>query len=290
MEQTFMGPIQSALAGFPGQRLYALVDLATCGDALARISGSRRPPDARCLLQSSVAAGAEQAAPWLVDLGLGPSAAGSPRHRRSLEVAEAAPAVIWMASALSLDQLADRLTRRLNVVLSDEQSMVLRWYDPRIFPEVYAVLREEQRAVFGAIGSRCGWLERGAELRCIDLSGAPEHDPLHDHLQLGREQEDRLIWVSEREQFLVELAAHMPDAFHALAPLQRAAWVEGWMRRAHDSRLQTHSAQLLLMCLALTHGDAVLQQPPWKETWPHVVEGQLSLLDVMASCAPLQSP
>ena len=38
-------------------------------------------------------------------------------------------------------------------------------------------------------------------------------------------QEDRLIWASEREQFIAELSQHMPDAFHMRPPRQRAAWV-----------------------------------------------------------------
>lgn len=284
MDHAPLGRMQAALSGLHEQQLYAVVDLAACPDARMRITGSARPAQAQCLLPASAGAGAQDAAPWLIGLGSAPAAAGSSRLRKCFAVAESAPAVVWVTSPLALDDLAARLTQRFNVVLSGEQAMVLRWHDPRILPELDAALSPEQRAAFFAVGTQAWWLERGVELRCIDLAGALHQDPLDGALRLTPPQEDRLMWVSEREQFLVELAARRQDALHAHAPLQRARWVEQWMQLAQRNGLQSHADQLVLMCLALTHGDDVLQQPRWHDVWPLVAQGQISLLDAVARC------
>lgn len=76
----------------------------------------------------------------------------------------------------------------------------------------------------------------------------------------------------------------MSDAFHVRPPRQRAAWVEQWMRQSLQSGLAAHADRLLLMCLALTHGDDFLQRSPWRDVWPQVTSGRLSLHDALAHC------
>lgn len=275
--------LAAAVATTPQERLYVVADLAMRPDALQTITGARRPASARCLMSPAAGAGVDDVAPWLVELGWTDELPHSRLHA-SVSIAVDVPALSWIVSPLSAVELAARLVRRLDVELQGGQTMLLRWYDPRILPELHAVLHDEQRSAFEAVGSRWCWVERGSDLRVLELYGAPPQDPMAATLQLDQTQEDRLIWVSEREQFIAELSQHMPDAFHVRPPRQRAAWVEQWMRQSLQSGLAAHADQLLLMCLALTHGDEFPQRSPWRDAWPQVTSGRLSLREALARC------
>lgn len=69
---------------------------------------------------------------------------------RAAELAEHKPCITWMSSDLTADELARYLARFHLVGVSDNQKMLLRWYDTRILPVWVSCLTPEQRSIFAA--------------------------------------------------------------------------------------------------------------------------------------------
>lgn len=124
-------------------RLFALVD----GLLYSDLSGSepRRTRDAAiALLDATPDASLADAGPWLFDF-----AAVDGDCRRVLgQLAQGEYGVSWIISAYQPHQLAGELRERLDGVLPDGRSVMLRYYDARVMRHFAPALSPTERTTF----------------------------------------------------------------------------------------------------------------------------------------------
>jgi Domain of unknown function (DUF4123) len=83
------------------------------------------------------------AGPWLCDLTRCPE-----KVERIASLERAAPAVSWLIAPLDLGGLSQLLQLKLDAVLPGGKRALVRFYDPRVLGNLFAVMDEVQKATF----------------------------------------------------------------------------------------------------------------------------------------------
>lgn len=130
----------------PELRLYALVDglqyrQHTGYDVQPQVEP--HGPINRALFDGTEDAALAHAGPWLFDVSQRPDLIGT---FAALETA--LPSVSWLICALDLQGLAQLLQLKLHARLDQGQTALLRFYDPRVLGNLFAVMTEQQKAEF----------------------------------------------------------------------------------------------------------------------------------------------
>ncbi|WP_374979336.1 DUF4123 domain-containing protein [Pseudomonas solani] len=112
--------------------------------------------------------------------------------------------LLLLVSPLSFDALSLRL-QALSQVHWGGQPGLLRFYDPRIFPELLAgIFNPEQCKPFQQAASYWSWLDRDGHPRWLagDFATDPEHQSTPDDLVLTDAQYDRIGSLSDAHALL----------------------------------------------------------------------------------------
>jgi hypothetical protein len=223
MAETLQDQIIQAAEGLS---LFVTVDLAAAPEAIGQLGVPAE--DGFNLMGESQVEDIAAVGVWLLPLD---GRDRDLRIARSLAIAEARPAVVWLASTLSTSSLAEGLRRRMDVQLADREELLLRYFDPRVLPEWVDCLGPTQRASFLAPALRWMWLDRAGELTMVSGHPTPDREPLDRPLQLDVRQEERLIDVSEANRALTLMLDDAPETLEALPvklhyPLARRCGME----------------------------------------------------------------
>jgi hypothetical protein len=189
------------------------------------------------------------------------------------------PEVFLIASELTLEALAARLDKRLDVDASGN-GMFLRWWDARTFVALPAALAPSTRQTLFGFGTRALVPDRQGSQVEIELSGAAGADPLERSLELSQRELDELTeqsspdvllgMVRHRQPHLIERVPHVQR--HSLARQQRAECVRRGLHAERD--------QALALMLAMEQGAHWWDAPQWASC---VQEAQRSsLIDACA--------
>lgn len=260
-----------------GKSLYAVIDLAASTDARHWLSRLAQAADARSLFERQPEAAATQQAPWLLRLAPDDTRIGL---SRTVDEALVAWNVSWVESALAPDALAMRLSRRLTARLPDGEAL-FRYHDPRLFPGWWGVLSDEERAGFGAFGTRWWMLAADGSLQAASLAGEVVDDPFQPPWRIDPAQQQALARASEHQQLVSLLGKRRPEVFLDMRRGEQWHFV-----RMHDAGAQahhvTHLADRLRYCeLALEHGDDFAEQPRWQPVWATMARGNQRLASAL---------
>lgn len=184
--------------------------------------------------------------------------------------------IVLVASPLSLQQLANRLTVRLDGVLPENMEIRLRFFDPRVFEQLMLVLSLEQKQAFLSAAQRWWFVDRRGHLQEVAAEFF-EADTFTAPLVLSALQEDALIDASEPDQVAQLLQSGAPDDYQTLPPPERHDFI---LRHADAARRigieATH--ELALYCvLAMLHGEQFASHEKWQASLQEVQEKKLSL-------------
>jgi hypothetical protein len=260
-----------------GHFLYALIDLAAATDARHWLAKLMRAKAACSLFEWQPEAAAMELAPWL--LRMDPDDARiSLRH--TVDESLMAWNVSWVETTLGLDELAMRLSQRLTARVAEGEAL-FRYYDPRLLPDWWCVLSDDQQASFGAFGTRWWVLDADGSLQGFDLTGVPVNDPCQRPWQPTPEEQRALTVASEHQQLVSFLGKRHPDTF-----LDKDRGEQWRFVRRHDlqarARHLTHLADRLRYCeLALEYGDDFAGQPRWQPAWAAMMSGDQRLAEVL---------
>lgn len=194
----------------------------------------------------------------------------------AMGVAFGAPCLSWMSSSLSSVELADHLRKFHTVALSDQQTMLLRWYDTRILPVWMACLTLDQATQFTAgmrsleyvnrFGATC--ILHNAEPVC-GLPALPAFgQPL---VRLTDQQYGMLVDAGETDQLVNHLRRVITDETNALPARKLFEFVGKYQQRAATAGIDDLDRQTQYLLLALfTSGQGVehnacielLKKPP----------------------------
>ena len=192
-----------------------------------------------------------------------------------------ASALLFVASSLEIDQLANRLAQRLDARISEEAEVLLRFYDPRIFEQLLKALSPSQKQEFLScantwwfVGRTGGLHEVSAEFQMADSFSPP--------LRLSANQEFALLDASENDQVIEQLKTALPDLYSALPPSERYEFVTRHVTAAQHLKISATHELALYCAVALTTGDDFASIPLWDEILCKVSAGEVSFADAVA--------
>lgn len=207
----------------PDLTTYALLDCAAYDDAYEELTRGFPLVRWQSLFAGTPEADLVSAAPLLIELG----ADETGRHLRAmlLKFERMAPGVSWLESRYSLPVLAGMLTQRLPCQINDGESVLLRFFDPRILLGLPSALHADQKAWFFAPVQRWTAWEARRELY-LGIDPAPVTGSAHLRyavmpLALDQRQRERLMYY-DKENLYDSIIAHWeatcPDAIEHFKP------------------------------------------------------------------------
>jgi hypothetical protein len=263
-------------AGSHGRHLYMLADFAGLPDPQAALG--TWVDQGLCLIDRNADVSVRNVSPILIELV--PTLHGESRLQRSVRAAEHYPVISWIESRLPAASLAMALQARLDAVLPDGDEVLLAFYDPRILPNLLAVLDELVRTAFCSIVSRWWYPDRSGQLVCLMGDGG-HTDRLVAPLGLNAAQQNALIQAAEPDAVWHLLREQNSDALDHIAPAHRYAWLVGQVDRARGYRVEDIPALASYCLLALEHGDAFDEQEPWRAWLADVQTGRTGFVDLL---------
>ncbi|MES2117681.1 MAG: DUF4123 domain-containing protein [Pseudomonadota bacterium] len=271
---------QALPASTPGCYLYGLADHAGMPGLAKRLVRDRA--DWVSLFEGSTEEGALSVAPLLFQIEV---IEGRVTQDLLLdwvcEHGTYTSSLLFLASPLSTRDLAQRLARRLNAVLSEDMDVMLRFFDPRIFASLLDVLSAEQQQAFLSVGN-CWWfVNRHGHLQQVKAQFSDE-DGYNHPIRLTAEQEHALVEISEPDQVAELLEAGAPDEYGALPWPDRHDFIVRHMAAAKSIGIDATHELAQYCLLALLHGEGFLEQRKWHAVLQDVQTGKLNLGQAVA--------
>lgn len=269
---------RTAHDAYPESRVYCLADHGGMPGLLRELE--RAHLAWHSLFDGSREEGALRVAPLLFSLDDAVGAGRIDLLRWVAEHGTYTSSLLLLATPLDMRELGARLARRLDATLPDAIDIMLRFFDPRVFEALIAVLDPVQKQAFlGA--AACWWL--------VDRSGAVRAEParfmaadaFEAPLRLDARQEGALVLASEPDQVAARLAELAPELFRQLPHPQRHAFV---LAQAGASRAlgMTSLHDLALYCTAaLLDGPAFAETPKWRDAIEGVRSGRICFRDAI---------
>jgi hypothetical protein len=189
--------------------------------------------------------------------------------------------LMFLSSPLSMNELATRLTARLEAKISGDIEVLLPFFDPRVFAQLVHTLSEEQRDEFLCPASCWWYVDRGGDLRTVptQFSTTDTASPL----VLSPRQEFELLDASEPDQIEEQVRSLFADEFGRLPIPQRHAFIAEHSAAGRAYRI-TSIRELALFCgLALVYGAHFASTPEWSKSLALISQSKQTLRELVAN-------
>jgi Domain of unknown function (DUF4123) len=261
-----------------GHQCYALIDMANVHSDMRQTLATIKSRQSFNILGDE-RPDAQEASAWLMPLSR--DLHGQRDFAATLAWADNSACATWLHSALPPGTLADALNERTKAVLPDNYPVLLRCYDPRVLPELHAVLSNDQARRYWALSGQWGYLDRSRNFRSIELMPASESAAFEAPLALTQVQADQLLAAAEVDTVMPELVRESPDAFLALPVAERAAFTRRTLRLADQFELTALADRVMFCVLTLELGAGFEASEPWAPLMHKVKHHQLTLLQAI---------
>lgn len=278
-----MDALQSLVSLVDGRDVHISVDLASAPDGLRRITGGNVGDaglGARCLFEDARTTDAHAVSPWLLKV---PNAKRTTWLSRSVSVAVDCPAVLWLIGGPPTQELFDRMTRRLDVTLSDGTDMLLRYFDPRILHELHCHLDAKAHASFFGVCDQWCYLNRDAELCEISAQPVPPVDSLSSPLVLSTDTEQALLVATEAGQVLVETLKRWPADLQRMRRQDQFELAKACCTEAQAMGLDNLADEVLLLMYLAGHPEGYLRSQDWAAVKRKLLAKQVTLPSLLES-------
>jgi hypothetical protein len=202
-----------------------------------------------------------------------------------VEIAQHAPAVVWLASALPLQDLAGTLREKLRAEMADRQLIMLRYGDPRVLPELIRVFDDVQRVHLGRGVKTWWWLDRANAIQRwqprdsgLDL---PQPGFARAAITLSDTQVGELLDASFADRVLDLLGSHHPTLVRRFDQAARYALVTELIKRARVAGLSSEFDCANFTAVAMSLGHDFAERGDWKGIMACVKAGELSFGDAI---------
>ena len=190
------------------------------------------------------------------------------------QLAYSAPCLSWFETDATLSAIADHLRHFHVVGLSDEQAMLMRWYDTRIMPVWFTCLTERQIEVFTAHSQNWHYVDRFGGVAALtvashDVGFAPAPHFGQPLFSLTDEQYGLLVDAAELDVLLAHLRRVIPDETGLVENRQLTLFVARHQQAAIAAGVNDLDRQTQYVLLALyTSGEGLLH-PAFKAFIAH---------------------
>jgi len=177
-----------------------------------------------------------------------------------------APCLSWMESPWPLPELARHLRQFHAVGLSDEQQMMLRWYDTRILPVWLACLEPLQREQFVAGLLSLQYINRFGDVAVlldVDTAGAAPDVALMGSplIHLDDAQYGMLVDAGDADTLISHLRRVITDETNDTPPRLLYEFVARYQQRALAAGIDDLDRQTQYLLLALYTSGAGIEHP-----------------------------
>lgn len=196
--------------------------------------------------------------------------------------------LMFLASPLSLRELARRLTERLEGIISENMEVLLRFYDPRIFEQLLLVLSDEQRSDFLCAASCWWYVDRRGDPQAVH-SEFSNTERFTSPLILTASQETELVDRSEPDQVDEQLRLSLPNEYALLALPLRHKFITDQMAAGRHFGISSTRELSLYCSLALFYGSNFAERSNWSSTLIEIQAGKRNLTETVAGLTELPS-
>lgn len=184
--------------------------------------------------------------------------------------------LLLLASPLRREELARRLTARLDAKLPDNVNVMLRYFDTRIFAELMSVLDDSQKTEFLSPANQWWYVDRRGTLQTLAATFAPQ-ETFAAPLRLNSIQQNSLIDASEPDQIAELLQDAAPNEYDELPYQDRFDFIKRHAQTADGFGIKTTHEKSFYCALALMCGEDFASQPSWRNGLTEVRAGTLTL-------------
>lgn len=168
----------------------------------------------------------------------------------------------FIATPLSMDELAVRLGRRIRVDAAG-LPMILRLWDPRVLRVLQQSLVPDTLPTLLAFGRQALVPDRAGGHETVTLS-CPAEDPLAaGQLQLKQQELDALQHAAYPDALLGALREQAEGLIDTVPDEKRHGLARGQWRACEDRRINGVQDHVLALSLAIEHGEDWWTQPRW---------------------------
>lgn len=192
----------------------------------------------------------------------------------AIDLAYRAPCLCWMASQLSLDELAAHLRKFHVVALSDGQAMMLRWYDTRVLPVWFACMTPSQAAQFTTGLLNIHYINRAGVASTIPYPPLENATPDCTQIQapllrLTDQQFGMLLDASEIDMLVSHLRRVITDETNKISTWDLFKFVAQYQQCAVGSGLDDLDRQTQYILLAFYTSGRAMEHPKFVDFMRH---------------------
>jgi hypothetical protein len=182
------------------------------------------------------------------------------------------PCLSWFASAAPIGELAAHLRRFHLVDLSENQKLLMRWYDTRNLAAWVQCLTDTQRALFFSGTANWSFADRFGRVQTLSspsqLSAIPAEVPtpyLKEPIQLDDAQLDTLMAAAEPQLIIDRLQDVIPDEVRALPYAVLFDFVRNAASLARRARLKDLNRQVPIALIGLYTSGQAYARPEFQD-------------------------
>ena len=279
-DQQLLAEIDAAIDG--GLKAVAILDPASFASAWPQFGALASARGGGSLFAGTPQAQDPAVAPLLVPL----QRADVGTHAALTRIARQSPAVVWLASDVEAKALAEMLAAKLHAELSDGgRPITLRYYDPRVLPELLRVLDLEQQRSLNDGVRIWWWLDRDNAVQRSDADTArPVNDearPFGAAIALRDEQLHDLLDASFIDRVLDIVVRTSTDCLKSFDRAERFELSTRLIEAASRWCLTSEFDCANYIVVALQQGEAFAGHPAWADLMLQVKAGALRFTDAI---------
>lgn len=191
----------------------------------------------------------------------------------------------YIESPHGWDEALAALRARTEATLPENVSVLLRYFDTRVFPVLMRVLSQEQRQAFLAIASRWAMPGRHGELHVFERGDTHQQALFAPPLQLDTAQEAVLIEAGEADALNDLLLDQNNQVLYSMSPPEQHERISELLDSAKTMQIKQLSEQVAFCTLALELGANFYDEPSWASHMLEVRAGRLMFSDVLERMA-----
>jgi Domain of unknown function (DUF4123) len=265
-----------------GLTVAAIVDAASFGQAWSQLGALGIARGGGSLFAGGPQARDPSVSPLLLPLHRGDSSTLAALTR----IARHSPAVVWLASAMQPRALVEALAAKLPAELEDHrQPITLRYYDPRVLPELLRVLDDRQQRSINDGIRNWWWIDRRNTL-AHNVPSAQQVtienvSPVGSSIVLSDAQVQDLLDASFVDRVLDLTVRSGPESLKLFDRGERYAISIRMIAAASAYGLESEFDCANYIAVALQTGEGFAKQPEWADLMIEVKAGTMRFTDAI---------
>jgi Domain of unknown function (DUF4123) len=188
---------------------------------------------------------------------------------------------IAIVSDISFQQMTQLLSQRTDALLPDNMTVVLRYFDTRVFGTLMQIFSNEQRREFLSAATHWTMPGRWGELQSYKGDTAHEIANATLGIRLNALQEAALIESGDADALVDLMLNQGHPALSALVPPEQYEKINLALAKAKKTQINEISEQVAYCTVALELGTDFGDEPAWAPRMTLVKSGKLKFTDVL---------